>query len=159
MRYLELKVSLRSIRDIRRICRGLDPYLGKLSLSAISGDVVWSICAAELKRGNAPATVNRYLAVIRSILRMARDEWQWIDSFPRIRLLPGEVERGKNDRAEEPEKRRERGAGARPKRPDVRHAFEESYRRGGCAGGAPRMDAARGARPDSVRLASPAKRT
>jgi integrase len=93
VRYLEVKVSLRSIRDIRRICRGLDPYLGKLSLSAISGDVVWSICAAELKRGNAPATVNRYLAVIRSLLRMARDEWQWIDSFPRIRLLPGEVER------------------------------------------------------------------
>lgn len=24
---------------------------------------------------------------------MARDEWQWIDSFLKIRLLPGEVER------------------------------------------------------------------
>lgn len=24
---------------------------------------------------------------------MARDEWQWIDSIPKIRLLPGEVER------------------------------------------------------------------
>jgi len=35
VRYLEVKASLRSIRDIRRICRGLDPYLGKLSLSAM----------------------------------------------------------------------------------------------------------------------------
>lgn len=25
--------------------------------------------------------------------RTARDEWQWIDSIPKIRLLPGEVER------------------------------------------------------------------
>lgn len=48
---------------------------------------------AELKRGNVPATVNRYLATVRSVLRMARDEWQWFDCFPRIRLLPGAVER------------------------------------------------------------------
>jgi len=32
---------------------------------------------------------------IRSLLRMARDEWQWIDNMPKIRLLPGEVERNR----------------------------------------------------------------
>ena len=93
VRYLEVKAPLRSIRDVRKICRILDPYLGKLALSDINGDKVWSICEAELKKGKAPATVNRCLATIRNLLRMARDEWQWIDSFPRIRLLPGEVER------------------------------------------------------------------
>jgi integrase len=36
---------------------------------------------------------NRYLATIRNVLRTARDEWQWIDSVPKIRLLPGEVQR------------------------------------------------------------------
>jgi integrase len=71
----------------------LDPYLGTLALSGINGDKVWSICEAKLKKGNTPATVNSYLAVMRSVLRMARDEWQGIDAFPRIRLLPGEVER------------------------------------------------------------------
>lgn len=40
-----------------------------------------------------PATVNRYLATMRSLLRMARDEWQWIDNFQKIKLLTGEVER------------------------------------------------------------------
>ena len=30
---------------------------------------------------------------MRALLRMARDEWQWIDNFPKIRLLGGEVER------------------------------------------------------------------
>ena len=31
--------------------------------------------------------------MLRALLRMARDEWQWITAFPKIRLLAGEVER------------------------------------------------------------------
>lgn len=92
-RYLELKRTLRSFSDVKRICRLLDPYLGDLMLSQVTGDVVWSIVQGELKKGNKPATVNRYLSTVRSLLRMARDEWQWIDNFPKIRLLGGEVER------------------------------------------------------------------
>lgn len=93
VRYLAVKVNLRSIEDVRRICRFLDSYLGQLTLDQINGDVVWSIVQGELGKGNKPATVNRYLATVRSLLRMARDEWQWIDSFPKIRMLGGEVER------------------------------------------------------------------
>lgn len=93
VRYLAVKVNLRSIEDVRRICRMLDPYLGKLTLDQINGDVIWSIVQGELGRGNKPATVNRYLATVRSLFRMARDEWQWIDSFPKVRMLGGEVER------------------------------------------------------------------
>lgn len=93
VRYIEVKTSLRSIRDVKRICRQLDPYLGKLTLNQINGDIIWSVVQGELRRGNTPATVNRYLATIRCLLRMARDEWQWLDSVPKVRLLPGEVER------------------------------------------------------------------
>ena len=93
VRYLAVKAMLRSFSDVKRICRMLDPYLGTLTLNQINGDVIWSVVEGELKKGNKPATVNRYLALIRSLLRMARDEWQWIDSTPKIRLLPGEVER------------------------------------------------------------------
>jgi integrase len=93
VRYLAAKVSLRSIEDVRRICRKLDRYLGQLTLDQINGDVVWSIVQGELAKGNKPATVNRYLATVRSLLKMAQDEWQWIDSFPKIRMLGGEVER------------------------------------------------------------------
>jgi integrase len=42
------------------------------------------IKASEAK----PSTVNRYLALIRSILRRAENEWEWIDKAPHIRLLP-----------------------------------------------------------------------
>ncbi|MGV8893830.1 MAG: hypothetical protein ACOH2K_12980 [Burkholderiaceae bacterium] len=50
--------------------------MGALTLDQMNGDVIWSIVQRELKRGNKPATVNRYLALIRNLLRMARDEWQ-----------------------------------------------------------------------------------
>lgn len=93
IRYLELKRTLKSFADVQRICRHLDRYLGALTLNQINGDVIWGIVQGEIRKGNKPATVNRYLATIRNLLRMARDEWQWIDTFPKIRLLPGEVER------------------------------------------------------------------
>lgn len=93
VRYLSGKQHLRSIADVRRICRRLDPYLGELQLREITGDVIWHITQGELKRGNQPATVNRYLAIIRNLLRIARDEWQWIEVIPKIRLLSGEAER------------------------------------------------------------------
>ena len=67
--------------------------MGPLTLNEITGDVIWAIVKRLLKKGNKAATVNRYLALIRCLLRMARDEWQWIVSFPKIRLLGGEVER------------------------------------------------------------------
>jgi hypothetical protein len=88
-----LKTALRSIEDTRLIFRKLDPYLGSLDLSEIDGDLVWKVIKGELAKGNKPATINRYLATMRALLRMARDEWQWIDRFPKIRLFPGEVER------------------------------------------------------------------
>jgi len=86
-------LHLRDIEKQRAICRKLDPYLGPLMLHEITGDVIWRICEGGLKGGNKPATVNRRLAFVRSVLRMARDEWQWIDTMPKVRLLRGEVER------------------------------------------------------------------
>ena len=93
VRYLAMKAALRSFSDVQRICRLLDPYFGSLMLRQIDGDAIWAVIGGETKKGNKPATINRYLALIRSLLRMARDEWQWIDTFPKIRMLPGEVER------------------------------------------------------------------
>lgn len=93
VRYLAIKANLRSYRDVQRICRLLDPYLGHLTLNQINGDVVWSVVQGQLKKGNAPATVNRYLAIMRNLLKTAHEEWQWLDSIPKIRLLSGEVER------------------------------------------------------------------
>lgn len=93
VRYLSLKGHLRDVEKQRRLCVKLDAYLGSLRLNDITGDVIWSIVEGESKKGNKPATINRALALVRGILRMAHFDWQWIDAIPRVRLLPGEVER------------------------------------------------------------------
>lgn len=41
--------------------------------------------------GKKPAQAGRELG-IRNLQHVARDEWQWIDKFPKIRMLSGEVE-------------------------------------------------------------------
>jgi integrase len=93
VRYLILKGNLRSIEDVRRICRKLDPTLGHLMLDQINGDVVHKVIEDGVRAGRKTATINRYLATIRSLLGMARDEWQWVDTMRKTRLLSGEAER------------------------------------------------------------------
>jgi len=93
VQFLACKANLRSVEDFRRILRHLDASLGALTLNEIDGDAIARVKGERLALGNKPGTVNRYLATIRCVLRMARDELQWVDSIPKIRLLPGEVER------------------------------------------------------------------
>jgi integrase len=104
VQYLSLKGHLRDVEKQRRLCVKLHAYLGHLTLNDITGDVIWSIVEGESKKGNKPATINRALALVRSILRMAHHDWQWIDAIPRVRLLPGEVERDRWLTKEEAEK-------------------------------------------------------
>ncbi|SFI36824.1 hypothetical protein SAMN05428978_100748 [Nitrosomonas sp. Nm34] len=40
VRYLTIKANLRSFRDVQRICRMLNPYLGTLTLNQINGDMI-----------------------------------------------------------------------------------------------------------------------
>ena len=83
VRYLELKRNLRSFTTTRQILRALDPFLRDLMLDQINGDVVWKITETCRKKGLKPATINRCLAWLGSVLRTARDDWQWIESFPK----------------------------------------------------------------------------
>jgi len=72
-------------KDIAKL-RWLDPYLGGLMMSQVTRDVIEKI--AERKAGeSSPANANRYLALIRSILRRARDDWEWVNHIPKVRLF------------------------------------------------------------------------
>lgn len=64
----------------------LDVFLGDKMLDEITLDVIDSIRAAKLKEA-ARSTTNRYLALVRAILLRAKDEWEWIDKTPKIRLF------------------------------------------------------------------------
>ena len=55
-------------------------------LDEITLDVLSAIKVEKLKIAGKP-TVNRYLALVRAILLRARDEWEWIDRTPKVKLF------------------------------------------------------------------------
>ena len=71
--------------DIRKL-RWLDSYLGGLTLDQLTLETVDVIRAAKSKEAGK-ATVNRYLALLRAILRRARDDWEWVDKVPKVKLF------------------------------------------------------------------------
>lgn len=76
-----------SLYQDRAILEWLYPYFGGLGLPAIDRDRI--MAAARKKAAEAsPATANRHLALIRSILRRAMHVWCWIDRVPHIELFP-----------------------------------------------------------------------
>ncbi|HSG89822.1 MAG TPA: site-specific integrase [Pseudomonadales bacterium] len=66
--------------------RWLDPFLRDRYLDEIDRDLVETVAAAKEAEGTAPATVNRYLALVRSILRKAAQEWGWLERAPKVRM-------------------------------------------------------------------------
>lgn len=86
VRWLEETSEKATHEEDKRKLLWLDTYLGENVLDEITLDVVDSIRSAKLKEASK-ATTNRYLALLRSILLRARDEWEWIDKAPKIRLF------------------------------------------------------------------------
>jgi integrase len=70
--------------DVRKL-RWLDAYLGNLMLDEVSLEVIDRIRADKLKV-TSKSTVNRYLAVVRSVLLRARNDWEWVDRVPKVKL-------------------------------------------------------------------------
>lgn len=64
----------------------LHHILGELNLDDINQDVIDKVRSAKLNEASK-STTNRYLALVRAILIRARDEWEWIERAPKIRLF------------------------------------------------------------------------
>lgn len=65
-------------------------FLEKLGEDTLLSDIRRSDIADirdEMLEERCPATVNRYMTTLRSILNMARDDWEWIDRVPKIERL------------------------------------------------------------------------
>lgn len=72
-------------KDVAKL-RWLDRYLGHLQLSQVTRDVIDAIAERKV-RESSQSNANRYLALIRAILRRARDEWNWLETIPKVRLF------------------------------------------------------------------------
>lgn len=74
----------RSLRCDKSNFRWLNPYLNGVPLKSITRDLIEEIALKKEKEGASPATTNRVLALIRSVLR--KSEWEWIERAPYIRM-------------------------------------------------------------------------
>lgn len=64
----------------------LQQHLGNLQLEQITKDVIERIAEIKESEGRTPATINRLLALIKSVLNKAYKQWEWIDKVPYIRM-------------------------------------------------------------------------
>lgn len=92
-RWLKESSHKASIADSRSALRWLDQHLADLMLDEITREKIDAITEHRLNDGVSNATVNRTLEVLRAVLRRARDEWEWIDKVPKVRMLEEEKHR------------------------------------------------------------------
>ncbi len=83
VRWLESKTHKKSWDGDRIIIRWLRPHLEGLSLSEISRDKIEELRTLKSKEAS-DSTVNRHMALLRSILRAAALDWEWLDKVPKI---------------------------------------------------------------------------
>ncbi len=76
----------------KSMLRWFHPYLGGKVLADINRALLDEIRARRAK-GVAPATVNRYMALVRAILRKACHEWEWLDRVPKVGMLRDQGQR------------------------------------------------------------------
>ncbi len=72
-------------QDVAKL-KWLHSILGDLMLDVITLDVIARIKEARLKEVGK-STTNRYLALVRAILKRAVDEWDWLDKSPKVKLF------------------------------------------------------------------------
>lgn len=86
MRWLRETEHKRTHEDDKAKLRWLDRYLGDKRLDEIDRTLIDRIKFDRQKVATA-GTANRYLALVRSILRRACNEWEWIDRVPKFNLF------------------------------------------------------------------------
>ncbi len=64
--------------------RWLDTHLKGAALADITAEKIQAIANKKFEEKVSPSTVNRYLALIRSVLRRAADRWKWLEQAPKI---------------------------------------------------------------------------
>lgn len=82
-RWLDENDDKRSIHSDKTIIAWFRQHLAGVLLTDINGDMIAQLRALKRKEASR-ATVNRHMAWLRSVLKAARDPWEWIDSHPKV---------------------------------------------------------------------------
>jgi len=81
----EMRHKRTIVQDIEKF-EWLGERLRNYSLNEITVDVIETLAKEKEKDNVSNATVNRLLALIRSVLTRACKQWEWLDKIPYIRL-------------------------------------------------------------------------
>lgn len=92
-RWLIEKADKASLKSDRCIIGWLNLYLTGIPIADITRSVVDSLTHKKIATGAANGTVNRMLALLRSILIRASVDWEWLPAVPKVRLLREPVRR------------------------------------------------------------------
>ncbi|MEQ8426354.1 MAG: tyrosine-type recombinase/integrase [Gammaproteobacteria bacterium] len=87
VKWLKEKDHKASIEKDKEIFRWVDRFLGGLKLRQIDRALLDQIQEAKA-RESTRSTANRYMAMIRAVLRRAANEWEWIDKAPKVPMYP-----------------------------------------------------------------------
>lgn len=82
VRFLQEKGDKKSLHDDKQKIKNLAELRG-IALVDVTRDFIYEVVN---KRQCSNSTKNRYLALIRSILRLCERQWEWIDKAPAITL-------------------------------------------------------------------------
>lgn len=77
-------VGKRSMDKDETILAWLAEYLDNEPVGIITTQALNVLRTQLIKEGKAPATVDRYMALVRAILRKCRDEWGMLDLAPKV---------------------------------------------------------------------------
>lgn len=86
--------ALQSFGNLQNKVRAIYPHIVGKTLEEVP-DAAEQVKAAGAASGLRPATINRRLAILRRVARLAHRKWEWTDRdiAARISLLPGEEPR------------------------------------------------------------------
>src|SRR4029079_3119805 len=87
VRWCQEKAHKATAVEDRRKFQWLDQYFRGRLLHTITRDEVQAIGEAKAQQSSR-ANANRYLGLIRAVLRRAAGPWQWIEKAPAITLYP-----------------------------------------------------------------------
>jgi integrase len=85
-KFLEETSGKRTHEWDKAMLRWFHPYLGGKALTDINRELLDQVRAIRAK-GVRPGTVNRYMALVRAILRRACFDWEWIDRVPKVAMM------------------------------------------------------------------------
>jgi integrase len=87
VRWCEEKADKATAHEDRDKFQWLDAHLRGRLLHTITRDEIQAIGKSKVAESSR-ATANRYLALVRAVLRRAAGPWQWIEKAPAVSLYP-----------------------------------------------------------------------